>query len=151
MAAIREFLNLAPLWLRGAGAFAAILFCLCAVLAIGYLKAPSRISQTTGEKRFTQKELDARVAQAVQEKVAELQDQRQQPKNDLVKNTPPSNKIRTATVRTVARYDTSKNTRNPRRPLTHKERQELAVDLRLLNYRDDDSLDLVGDKINQPW
>src|SRR5258708_5450197 len=38
LAAIREFFTLSPLWMKGATAFAALLFCACAMLALAYLK-----------------------------------------------------------------------------------------------------------------
>src|SRR5438046_2682868 len=41
LAALRNFFYLSPLWLKGAAAFASVLFCVCAVLAIAYLKTPT--------------------------------------------------------------------------------------------------------------
>src|SRR5207247_4425331 len=37
LAALREFFNLSPLWMKGVAAFASVLFCVFATLAVAYL------------------------------------------------------------------------------------------------------------------
>ena len=150
LAAIREFLNLSPMWLKGAAAFASLLFCICAVLAIGYLKyRPTNIVQAPPSKKiYTQGDLDALVAQ---EKKKFIESQPQPQKQSDGEN------VATAQVRTKAgnrtapfsRATVALNPRNLRKPLTRQERQELAADLGLSLSHDEDGLDLVGDKINQ--
>src|ERR1700687_5926999 len=64
LAAMREFFNLSPLWLKGAAAFASLLFCVCAVLAIGYLKDRHKnILAAPSDKIYSKEELDDVVAQ----------------------------------------------------------------------------------------
>src|SRR6266550_9579741 len=38
LATIRQFFSLSPMWMKGAAAFASLLFCVCAVLAVAYLR-----------------------------------------------------------------------------------------------------------------
>jgi hypothetical protein len=139
LAAMREFFNLSPLWLKGAAAFASVLFCVLAVLAFAHLNerpAPV-VVQVQGDKVYSEDDLKARVAVAVQRSTDE---HRQISKADAVAEPPKVEKKRS----TLAKYEYA-----VRRPLSRQERQELAADLRLLTSKDDDSLDLVDDSINQ--
>jgi hypothetical protein len=149
--AIREFFKLSPLWLKGAATFASLLFCVCAVLAVIYLKdQTSHVENLRTDKIYSQKELDQQVAKATQLREEQL-------RSELLKQ-PGSEVVSTSTVgagkavnRTGQLREASYagNTQNLRKPLTRRERRELASDLGLLTSRDDDELDLVTDKITQ--
>jgi hypothetical protein len=148
LAALRNFFNLSPLWLKGAAAFASVLFCVCAVLAIAYLKTPTpQIVVNPGDKLYSQKELDQQVAKAVQDQEQKLRQSRP---------TETANSENVIAVVQPKRVDRMKprtanyaiNRDNMRKPLTRQERRELAADLGLLG-RDEDELVLVTDKISQ--
>ena len=147
IAAIREFFNLSPLWMKGAAAFAAVLFCAFATLAIAHLIEKSNPStQAGGDKLYTRKELDEQVAKAVKEKTSPVEIKKDENSTSAANNLPPAKgqeKHRATGVRIAVAG-------NSRRPLSRRERQELAADLRLLSSKDEDGLDLVGDSNNQP-
>jgi len=148
LAAIRNFFDLSPLWLKGAAAFASVLFCVCAVLAIAYLRTPTpNIAATPSDKVYSQKELDQQVAKAVQDQEQKLRQSRQ------TETTSPQNVVAVEQPKRVDRVKPrtasyATNMDKMRKPLTRQERRELAVDLGLLG-RDEDELDLVTDKISQ--
>ncbi|HEX7773433.1 MAG TPA: hypothetical protein VF435_13505, partial [Pyrinomonadaceae bacterium] len=91
---------------------------------------------TSSEATYTQQEVDRVVQQALlKEKSA------QQPQVDVVEKSPKPKKSRNSTAAELAKS---------RRPLSKAEREQLAADLRLLSTDDDDeSLNLIGDQINQ--
>jgi len=143
--ALREFFNLSPLWLKGAAAFASLLFCVCAALAIAYLKAPKTtvIVQQT-DKVYSQGELDQQVAAAERKKEEAV-------RNELAATVAvaPENIPAKAPQRVVKQNGYALNARNLRKPLTRQERNEIAADLGLLTSRDDDDIDLITDRITQ--
>jgi hypothetical protein len=149
LAAIREFFSLSPLWMKGAAAFASILFCVCAVLAVAYLKnRKSEVVQVPGDKIYSKQELDNAVARAVQSKAEAFQNQQaKEPGSDFVLSSAPSKGARRVIQFRTAGY--AANTQGLRKPLTRRERRELAADLGLLASRDEDDLELVTDKITQ--
>jgi anti-sigma factor RsiW len=140
LTAIREFFTISPLWLRGATAMAAVLFCLVAGLfAARMLRAP--------EQLYTQDEVNARVQRQL---------------DDLKKQSPEA----VAKPEKVVTVETGENitspfvpffqpktsvgrraTRKTSRPsLSREERQQLAADLRLATTAsDDDALSLLLD------
>src|SRR5882672_8039504 len=62
LAAVREFFNLAPLWMKGAVAFASVLFCLFAGLAIARLRdKPQLVTGTNPSSASSQQEFNALV------------------------------------------------------------------------------------------
>jgi anti-sigma factor RsiW len=150
LAAIRGFFTLSPLWMKGATAFASLLFCLCAVLTITYLRnRPAGVVQVPDNKIYTQQELEARLAQEKQ-KLIESQQKRQPESENQTAAVPPAPPRRTdSQVMPGAKTGYASNTRGSRKPLTRQERQELAADLGLSAAYDDDDLDLGGDRINQ--
>jgi hypothetical protein len=145
-AAIREFFNLSPLWLKGAAAFASLLFCVCAALAIAYMKTPKTVVlMNNTDKLYTQEDLNKQVADAEKRKEAEIRSVLQ------VRDSGPS--VDTAIykpVRNVVHAGSyAGNTQNLRKPLTQQERRELAADLGLLSSRDDDDIEFITDTITQ--
>ena len=144
-AAIRKFFELSPLWLKGATAFASVLFCVCAALAIAYLRTPTS-NIAANPKVYSQTELDQQVAKAVQDSERKLRDALQStPKQESVVAVDQPKRVDRVKPRTASYASV---TDNMRKPLTRQERRELAADLGLLG-RDEDDLDLVTDKITQ--
>ena len=147
-AAILEFFRLSPIWLRGAVGFATILFCVLAVIAISHLQNDKTVTIASVPASPTEEQLNARVEQRVRE---ELEKRKQTTltsdwrdtlaKKQNVEQNRPINK----------RSGIAANTLNhsARRPLSKIEREQLAMDLGLVNVNDTD-LDLLQDKINQP-
>jgi hypothetical protein len=67
LAALREFLTLSPAWMRAATAVAAIVFCALAVIAVAYFtrKPQTVIVETPGKSGYSDKEVEAKIAQAL--------------------------------------------------------------------------------------
>lgn len=149
LAAIREFFSLSPVWMKGAAAFASLLFCVCAVLAIAYVKNRNSIAAIPPtDKIYSKQQLDTEVAKAVQMTADEFKNQQSKEK---IKDVDESSHPAKAGNRSVHLQQASyvMNTQGLRKPWTRKERRELAADLGLLVSRDDDDLDLDTDRIIQ--
>ena len=154
LAALRAFFDLSPFWMKGAFGFAAILFCILAVLAVARLRnAPEVIATNASSQAYSQQELNALVEKRVQDElarrnVAERASTAASPASAAVKDKsarPRSRSLLSQSneVAANARYGKA------RRPLSKLEREELAADLRLLSSRNERGLDLVDDQINQ--
>jgi hypothetical protein len=138
IAAIREFFTVSPLWLRGAAAFASILFCVLVVLAAARLwQRPSQVAKSgSNEKLYTQQQFDDAVAQQVNDKVATIRDsQTSAPPTSVADNNTGQRK--------PARQRSSTGSQLARTHLTRREREQLAADLRLVPGPDDDDLPFV--------
>lgn len=132
LAAIREFFNVSPLWLRGATAFAGLLLCVLIVLAISNSwRRPTQVATGNDEKVFTRAEFDAAVAREVKSQAEKIQQAALPAPKDV---TP----IQTSSPRNeLARTQKSR----PRiKGLTLQEREQLAADLRLIPTTDDEEL-----------
>jgi anti-sigma factor RsiW len=148
VAAIREFFRLSPFWLRGAVGFATILFCILAVIAVSRLQNDNPVTVASLPAGPTEEQLNARVQQLVRE---ELEKRKQitlpsDSRDTLAKN-PNVEQNRPVNKRSGIAANTTNH--SPRRPLSKIEREQLAMDLGLVNANDTD-LDLLQDKINQP-
>jgi anti-sigma factor RsiW len=137
MAALRQFFDLSPLWLKGATAFAVLAFCVLAVLVFKLqIKREVVVSSTANPAAvYTKQDVDRMVKEAL----AQVQ--------------PPAPVAEPVVTAGVQKPEKSKaaasgQMANNRRPLSRAEREQLAADLRLLSTRDDD-LDLLGDRINR--
>jgi hypothetical protein len=151
LAALREFFNLSPLWLKGTVAFASLLFCLFTVLAA------TRLMETTPETTAVNKtgvqapsvqELNSEVERRVKE---ELQRREAANKSQTVMATadsPADDFIRRPSKR-QNQLASGTPQRKAARPLSKVEREELAADLRLIVDDGDGELVLIGDRINQ--
>jgi len=138
--ALREFFGLSPLWLKGALGFATVLFCILAVIATGSLNQNVTPPPVVGiEKTYTQQEVDSLVAKARAE--VSSSNQTVVAKDDTAQEkVAPKNLDRDRTgVPPVVRNQ---------RPLSKAEREQLAADLRLTS-RNDDTVDLISDRINE--
>lgn len=142
VAALREFFDLSPLWLKGATAFATLLFLLFAVLAFVRFKeqAPVITKDNKPNAIYTEEEKDQLVRKALDKQKTELMTAAAAASN--------SGEIKVADNRRERNVSRPTATARGRQPLTRWERQQLAADLRLLARDDDDSLDLLSDPIN---
>jgi hypothetical protein len=149
LAAIREFFSLSPVWMKGAAAFASLLFCVCSVMAIVYLKDRNSLTvKSLGEKTYSRQELDTEVAKAVQIKADEFKNQQAKEKtNDVAESSRPVKAVNRSVHLQQASY--AMTSQGLRKPWTRKERRELAAELGLLVSRDDDDLYLDTDRIIQ--
>jgi hypothetical protein len=148
IAAVREFLNLSPLWMKGAVAFAAVVFCVLAVMAVARLrdKQPVVMVAAPVQSIHSQQELAAIVKQRVQEELKRI------------KNSEATDTVASAEDRISHKHIWKRGTKNigdnshaysARRPLSKTEREQLATDLRLVSSNNDSDLDLLQDRINQ--
>ncbi len=140
IAALREFFNLSPLWMKGAVAFASLLFCLFTSLTIlQWRGTPSTIAVVESERKYTGAEVDKLVQQAVDQVKKE---QAGGPGQLLAASdlTPNSGKTK--------RSGNHKSS-VARRPLSKTEREQLALDLRLATPQHEGEMDLLADRINQ--
>ena len=138
LAALRQFFDLSPLWLKGATAFAAVVFCALAVMAFVNLqrKNVQVPSTAVSEALYTQEDVERLVNAAVAR-----QEKPKEPQPPLITVASPRPK--------KSRNSTDAQFAKSRRPLSKAEREQLAADLRLLSTSDEESLNLIGDRINQ--
>ena len=135
IAALRQFFDLSPLWLKGATAFTILAFCALVVLVATTQNrterrsAESTIATPTPETLYTQQDVDRLVKEALAKQQA--------PQPVVVAQSP-----KPKTVKSPSQLA------NSRRPLTRAEREQLAADLRLLSTDDAADLNLLGDRIN---
>ena len=151
VAALREFFNLSPLWMKGALAVAAVLFCVFAGLAVARLRQapPPAIAVAPVAPAQSQQELKALVEQRVQEELKRLKDSEATPPSPLTaRDSSPGKPVKGIANRN-AQVALSASSQKARRPLSKTEREQLANDLRLVSAKNDGDLDLLDDRINQ--
>ncbi|CAN5721797.1 hypothetical protein BH18ACI4_BH18ACI4_12440 [soil metagenome] len=148
IAAIREFFKLSPLWMKGAVAFASVLFCVVFVLGLTHLfESPSAVV-AGDEKRYTEKELQAKIEDVLKSGLQAREAQ----KLPIMVSVPANRDQQVKPQRggtNPSRERVAANPKVKRGPLTKSEREQLAADLRLILPLDDTDLDLLGDGINQ--
>lgn len=149
VAALREFFNLSPLWMKGAVAFAAIMFCVFAGLALARLResAPAPVALAPASSTHSQQELKALVDQRVQEELIRIRNSETSAPVPLTANAQKNPAKRFANRN--AQVALSAYSQKARRPLSKTEREQLANDLRLVSGRNDGDLYLLDDRINQ--
>ncbi|HET6891387.1 MAG TPA: zf-HC2 domain-containing protein [Pyrinomonadaceae bacterium] len=151
MAAFREFFSLSPLWLKGAVAFASILFCVFGSLALARLLNPNdRPVASNDKKLYTHEELTSKIDEAVQAKVEELARQKDQRRTGENSNANDDLKTVQAVVGPSGKSVSPYRMKPASGPLTRTEREQLAADLRLVSPKDEITLDLLGDRLNPP-
>ena len=148
MAALREFFNLSPLWMKGAVAFAAILFCVFAGLALARLREapPVTVAATPAATNTSPAELKALIEQRVQEELIRIKNSEATAPAPLTANAQNNRVKRIANRNTQVALSVA--SQKARRPLSKTEREQLANDLRL-SAKSDSELDLLDDRINQ--
>ena len=140
VAALREFFDLSPLWLKGATAFATVLFCLLVVLALVRFQQPSQVTEVNQKPNaiYTEQQKNQLVQKALDQQKAEFLAQTASDPENVKKAV-------THSMKTTIHPNTSVK---DRRPLTKMEREQLAADLRLLQRHDDD-IELLSEPINR--
>jgi anti-sigma factor RsiW len=151
IAALREFFNLAPLWMKGAVAFASVLFCLFAGLAVARLRTvpPAVVAETPGKTVSSEEQVNATVQRRVQAELAQIKNSTAAPPDSVVAGKKTSNRNSAQRVTTHTEVVSNNPTQKARRPLSKTEREQLASDLRLVSARNDGEVDLLDDGINQ--
>ena len=142
LAALRQFFDLSPLWLKGATALAAVTFCVLAGLAI-VKRENNHVSSTPVNQGtvYTQQDVDRIVKEELaKQKKTEPSPVETASDSALAVKSPKPKGSRTATPNQIAKS---------RRPLSRAEREQLAAELRLLTTDDAATLNLLGDRINQ--
>jgi anti-sigma factor RsiW len=149
LAAVREFFKLAPLWMKGAVAFASILFVLFAGLAIARLRnePPAPIVITQNSNANSEQEFNALVEKRVQEELQRLKNTSEKSAN--TPEVPSAGDPRQQVASHRNSVASSVPNQKARRPLSKTEREQLASDLRLISGKSDTDLDLLDDRINQ--
>ncbi len=149
MAALREFFNLSPLWMKGAVAFAAILLCVFGGLALARLrdKPPTGLAAKPPGSTRSPQEIQALVEQRVQEELRRIKSQEQSQALLTDNHSPQKNSVKRVARESGAVALAPSNV--ARRPLSKTERAQLAADLGLVSTRNDSDLRLLGDTINQ--
>ncbi|HKS07902.1 MAG TPA: zf-HC2 domain-containing protein [Pyrinomonadaceae bacterium] len=133
-AALRQFFDLSPLWLKGAVGFAAVVFCVLGAFAFLRLTdKPVQVATGNPDAVYTKQDLD----RAVQEALAKQQREQPvvEPKSTIVVQSPAPRSANVAKAEPKAR-----------RPFSKAEREQLAAELRLLSSDDEADLDLLDDR-----
>lgn len=141
--AVTEFFDLSPLWMKGALAFASLLFCLIAVLALGRLRVEQgpNVIASKQDAIYSQRDVDEMVKEAIEKEASSQQSGKEN--SPLVSN------------QHIPKSPRKRPSENPpklargRHPLTRNEREQLAADLRLVTRGEEEGLDLLGDRINK--
>lgn len=154
LAALREFFNLSPLWMKGAVAFASLLFCLLAGLAIAHWQDTPRaaVATNSNNQAYSEQQLKDLVERRVHDELQRIKSSTQQAPGTVVENTSPRRsgpgvKHGAELAKNVSEQNFSGQ--KARRPLSRVEREQLASDLRLISPQNDGELDLLDEKINQ--
>ena len=138
LAALRQFFDLSPLWLKGATALAVVAFCVLAAFAFVNLQGNSvQVPSSPAGIAYTQDDVNRIVKEALAQQKNTVVDSQQ---TVAVVESPKPKKARQSGVNQFAKS---------RRPLSRAEREQLAADLRLLSTDDDASIQLLEDRINQ--
>ena len=140
LAALRQFFDLSPLWLKGATAFAAVTFCVL-VGVIFFRTNNNHVSSMNVNSNaiYTKQDVDRMVDEAVARQASAQPSVKTPPiEIQVAERKPKSSRVAPATQ--FARNQ---------RPLSRTEREQLAAELRLLSSSEDVSLNLLGDRINQ--
>lgn len=150
IAALREFFNLSPLWMKGAVAFAAVLLCVFAVLAVAGLRDKQPGTRTVGPitLAYSQQEIEAIVQRRMQEELERMNSRGPLPTLHIDGT---NSSHGTSRGEAVSRTTVANNVagQRARRPLSKTEREQLAADLRLVSSKSESDLDLLDDRINQ--
>jgi putative zinc finger protein len=148
IAAIREFFELSPLWMKGSIAFASVLFCVVSALALAHIFENPKPVVAGNEKRYTEEELQAKIEDALKSRLQDRETQKSTPLPSVGAN----NNQQVKPQRRGANGSNGRvatNSKVGRAPLTKSEREQLAADLRLILPQDDTDLDLLSDGINR--
>ena len=140
LVALRQFFDLSPLWLKGATAFALVTFCvLVGIVIFRNRERQVDITNHNPNAVYTKDDVNRMVNEALAKASPKPTVETPAEKSQTVKYQKPKN----------VRPSSSTQLAKSRRPLSRAEREQLAADLRLLSTREDEPLQLLGDRINQ--
>ena len=149
IAAIRQFFDLSPLWMKGSIAFASVLFCVVSVLALAHLFENPKPLVVADEKRIHREGTAGEDRRCFKIQVSRIVRLRS-PHLCLLMQLTITSRIRFRDEPpTQSSERVAANPKVRRGPLTKSEREQLAADLRLIVPQDDTDLDLLGDGNNQ--
>jgi anti-sigma factor RsiW len=132
LAALRQFFTVSPLWLRGATAVAAVVFCMLAALFMARTLAPR-------EQLYTQGQVDDRVQQEVAKTKNEIRNAPGVPASETAKEQVAGGTQPPALAPAfVAIHPRPKAAKAGHGSLSREEREQLASDLRLKPTDDED-------------
>ena len=140
LAAVRQFFDLSPLWLKGATAFAAVAFCVLVGVVIFRSNNNNHVSSTNKNPNAVYTEDD--VNRMVDEALARQASAKPTVEHPPIRIYAPQPKPKNSRVKTSTQFARSQ------RPLSKSEREQLAAELRL-STGDDATLPLLGDRDNQ--
>jgi len=146
--ALSSFIDLSPLWMKAATGFAVVLFCLLLGLAISGMLPRSQPLLAVTPNPASDKVFQEAVNKEVNKRLAELASENASRNSDAsIAN---DRKVAQRPVNAPRKQLASGTTPiNTRKPLTRAERNQLAADLRLIGNSDEDSLQLISDRINR--
>ena len=152
LAAVRAFFDLAPLWMKGAVAFASVLFVLFAGLYVARWYSgkfdstgPQVVTSTAPDNTYSPEQINALVNQRVKEEIQLIESSKEKasPSPSTMADNQGSRR------RVLNQGNESASNQKARRPLSRTEREQLATDLRLTSDKPENEFDLFGDRINQ--
>ena len=146
LAAVREFFDLSPLWLKGAVAFASLLFCVMVILVLARSGEKRNPVTAATDKTYTKQEVDAILQKALSDQALTLATI-----NSKKDQQEPVQNVKQRQNQPTFHPNGSTQSAKIRKPFSRSEREQLAADLRLLSTRDEDTLNLLGDRINQEF
>lgn len=134
IAALRQFFDLSPMWMKGAVGFAVVVFCVLVALTVSRLQRKPELRQVAiGNPDAVYTKDD--VARMVEEALAKQEHERLAVEATAVVVESPQRK--NATVANVSGVPQS------RRPFSRAERDQLAAELRLLSTSEENDLELL--------
>lgn len=140
VAALREFFDLSPLWLKGVTALATVLFFLAIGLGLSRLgeEQPTIVKDERPGAIYTEDEMKQAIKKALDEQNAIHE--------KVIANLSEPQPVKPASPK---RNSNRSSMAQGRRPLTRREREQLAVDLRLVERSEDIGLELLSEPINR--
>jgi anti-sigma factor RsiW len=144
LAALRQFFDLSPLWLKGVTALAAVTLCVLAGFAL-FRSNNNQISSSNAKPGavYTEQDVNRLVKEALAQQATVNKPPVETPSPETVAVNSPKPKPKSS------RATSSTQSARSQRPLSKVEREQLAAELRLLSSDDDPTLHLLGDRINQ--
>lgn len=146
-AALSSFLELSPLWMKAATGFAVVLLCLLLGLAISGMLPRSQDRLPVGADPVSTQAFNEAVNKEVNRRLSEIASDTKPGKSDAMGTQ--ERKLPQRNSAFPKQLKVATNPLNQRKPLSRAERNQLAADLRLINNTDEDTLQLLGDRINR--
>jgi len=147
-AAVSSFFELSPLWMKAATGFAVVLLCLLLGLGISRMLPRSQGRSPVVSDPASTQAFNEAVNKEVNKRLGELASERKPAKSEDIAIQKRKLPQRDSAAQKELRIAGTKPL-NQRKPLSRAERDQLAADLRLIANADEDTLQLLGDRINR--